>query len=570
MALKPPYPFWASFAIAPLLLHAPISTAQVVPDGTLGAESSTVSFPAPGTTQIDGGARRGGNLFHSFSEFSVPAGATASFDSGADVSNIFSRVTGGNVSHIDGIVRANGVANLFFLNPNGIVFGSNAQLDIGGSFLGATAERLRFAGGATFGTGATGAPLLTANVPVGLQFGDNPGAISVGGPGVQLPSFFDAEAQQAFLNDPAGLRVESGRALALVGGSLAIAGGLLKAPAGRIELGGVGGSATVGLAFVGSGPTLDYEATGRFGNIRISGRSVLTASGEGGGAVRIRGEEIDISGGSNVFASTLGDRDGAEISVRADRLYLRRDASLFSNSFGEGNAGGVSLSARTIDLSDASVSSTTVAASTGDAGTVRFSADEIGLRDRSSASSGSLSEGNAGAVDFSARSIAIESSSVSSSASDAGAGGTVRLFANRIDLRGGSVVSSASNGTGNAGAIALAAGEITSETSIISSNAVGEGDAGTIRIVADEITSETSFISSISNGEGDAGAVTIVATGTVTFSGFGSASTDSGVLSGVRQNGRGNAGSVRVEAQTVELPRRHGLVLREFGRWHLA
>ena len=47
--------------------------AQVIPDGTLGAESSVVTPTnvngLPGDV-IDGGATRGANLFHSFEQFS--------------------------------------------------------------------------------------------------------------------------------------------------------------------------------------------------------------------------------------------------------------------------------------------------------------------------------------------------------------------------------------------------------------------------------------------------------------------------------------------------------------------
>ena len=179
--------FYRRFAIAPPLLFlcgqfsfgqaTPTLLAQVVPDATLNSESTLVSSPMPNAIQIDGGARRGVNLFHSFSELSIPGGGEAFFNNDPSVVNIINRVTGSRVSNINGTLRSNGTANLFLLNPNGIVFGPEARLNIGGSFFATTAESLNFADGRTFGAIAPSHPLLTINAPIGLQFGENPGSI---------------------------------------------------------------------------------------------------------------------------------------------------------------------------------------------------------------------------------------------------------------------------------------------------------------------------------------------------------------------------------------------------------
>ncbi|KAM3102293.1 filamentous hemagglutinin N-terminal domain-containing protein [Phormidesmis sp. 146-12] len=126
--------------------------AQVVPDQTLpvGERSVVTDISSRSqvsgdlNSQINGGAIRETNLFHSFQQFSIPTGGGASFNNPANITNILTRVTGSNVPNIDGLIRANGTANLFLINPNGIVFGANARLELGGSFLASTAEGLKF------------------------------------------------------------------------------------------------------------------------------------------------------------------------------------------------------------------------------------------------------------------------------------------------------------------------------------------------------------------------------------------------------------------------------------------
>jgi filamentous hemagglutinin family protein len=121
--------------------------AQIIPDRSLGSESSVVItdvIKGIDSDRIDGGAIRGSNLFQSFQEFNVREGRGAYFSNPSGIANIFSRVTGGNISQILGTLGVLGNANLYFLNPNGVVFGPNAQLDIKGSFLATTADSFQF------------------------------------------------------------------------------------------------------------------------------------------------------------------------------------------------------------------------------------------------------------------------------------------------------------------------------------------------------------------------------------------------------------------------------------------
>lgn len=98
----------------------PTSTlAQVVPDATLPLNS--IVTPQGDAFIIDGGTQAGGNLFHSFEQFSLPSGSAALFNPNSAIQNILTRVTGGSASSIDGLLQVNGGANLFLLNPNGIL-----------------------------------------------------------------------------------------------------------------------------------------------------------------------------------------------------------------------------------------------------------------------------------------------------------------------------------------------------------------------------------------------------------------------------------------------------------------
>ena len=192
---------------------------------------------------ITGGTEVGSNLFHSFLEFSVPNFGSATFDNSLAIGNIISRVTGANISDIQGLIRANGADNLFLINPNGIIFGPNAALNIGGSFVASTADSIEFLGGGNFSakTPNSGGTLLTMTAPLGLQMGPNPGEIRVRGFGnnrVTDPNNFEIITLPSPPFAPLRpLAVNPGETLALVGGDIVFEGGNVEASQGRIELG---------------------------------------------------------------------------------------------------------------------------------------------------------------------------------------------------------------------------------------------------------------------------------------------------------------------------------------------
>jgi len=160
-----------SFSIAVLTSISPVR-AQIVPDKTLPINSQVSQGNCAGCMTINGGTVQGVNLYHSFQQFSVPTGGAAIFNNGLEIQNILTRVTGNSPSSIDGLIKTNGTANLFFLNPNGISFGPNAQLQIGGSFFASTANSFKLPNGNEYSAvNPTEPPLLTINLTPGVQVG---------------------------------------------------------------------------------------------------------------------------------------------------------------------------------------------------------------------------------------------------------------------------------------------------------------------------------------------------------------------------------------------------------------
>ncbi|MEO0406592.1 MAG: filamentous hemagglutinin N-terminal domain-containing protein [Cyanobacteria bacterium P01_A01_bin.135] len=162
-----------------VVLSSSPAAAQIVPDSTLGAESSQlvingITIDAAAADLIRAGARRGANLFHSFERFSVGSGQRVYFENPVGVERVFGRITGNLRSDILGTLGVAGGADLFLLNPNGILFGPSARLDVAGSFVASTADRFAFVGGGEFNAIAPQESLLSVNVPLGVQFNSQP------------------------------------------------------------------------------------------------------------------------------------------------------------------------------------------------------------------------------------------------------------------------------------------------------------------------------------------------------------------------------------------------------------
>ena len=357
------------FTLFAILTTLPLSQtpAEITFDGTMGpagplAGPNFVIADTDGTTV-------GPNLFHSFSVFNINSTESATFTGPAGLANVIGRVTGGTASSIDGLFRSTVPgADVYFINPAGVIFGQNATLDVQGAFHVSTADELRFADGNVFSASNPAATVLTAAAPAAFGFlGPNPAGIT--------------------LND--GNLQTLGERLALVGGDIIIEGtssGLPVDPinigtaGGRIDLISVSSAGAVPLA----GPADGFSA---YGSILIKD-SHITSSANGSGEIYIRGGAITIDTAS-VISDTV-DADGGDIILKGDSIVARRNAFLF----GGGDSVAPKMRAKTTGA--------------GDGGSIRFEAESVlfpqGYRVDAATSGGT---GSGGDIVISARTVEV-------------------------------------------------------------------------------------------------------------------------------------------------------------------
>jgi filamentous hemagglutinin family protein len=515
------------------LMACPAS-AQVVPDGTVLTEVNTVGQ----SVEIMGGIQRGGNLFHSFEMFSVRNNEIADFQlpTGTTVENIISRVTGDSVSNINGTLKAEGNANLFLINPNGIIFGPNATLDIGGSFLGTTARSMMFADGTIFSaTPPQGVPLLTMSIPVGLQFGLTPGAITNQSSATPVSDISPSGLTTSGL--PVGLQVRPNNTLALVGGNIIFEGGFLHTPQGQIELGSVSSHSLVGLVEMNQGWTLDYDRVDTFQDIRL-GPSVffplssLNASGTGG-AVRLRGRHIALVN-TLIFNVTTGAGDGGDLNVFAtDSVEI--DRSLLSSQVGLGISGD---------------SSPVV---TGSGGDILIETQKFFMRG-GVITSGTLSQGQAGDVTINASELIDISggllipgevptlSSLSAATDGSGAGGVLTISTPQLTIREGAEVVVTSSGSGAAGTLNITSDRLTLDQGLLTAQTEVSNSGNVSLQVSDLLLlRNNSQITARAGGAGNGGNITIDA-GLV----FAIPNQDSNIIANASE---GNGGNITINTQ---------------------
>lgn len=533
------------------VVSTPAMSQSIRSDNSL---STTVETSDNLNFTIDQGDRAGNNLFHSFSEFSVPTTGSATFSNSADITNIITRITGGSASNIDGLIKANGSANLFLINPSGLIFGPNAQLNIGGSLVGSTAESLHFSDSSEFfAVSATPPSQLTISAPTGLQLGAASQSIQVQGAG-----HITLSALPLTVFSPSSLGVNSGNAIALIGSDVLLESGSLSAPAGHIELGGVqGGRVTIDLAQ----KRFDYSAVEQFGNVALLSQSLVNASGafippagaplaasSQGGSVQIRGQQLSVQDNSKVVIQNFGNLAFGSIRIGVEEAVELRESGagntgIFTNNFGQATGGNIDVSAQQLRLfGDADISTDTFG--NGSSGDITIAASESirimpdgeppGFGNIETAS---YQTGTAGNIKISAQQLALsskgasstsESSSIVSQTAGPGSGGNVQVLADSIALTDGGNISAVAFGKGNSGSVVVAANAIevigiaplALLPSLITASAIATGNAGSVNITTQTLrVLDGGRIDSSTVAVGDAGSVIITASERVEVSG---------------------------------------------------
>ena len=553
---------FALAGVSLVLLIAP-SRAQVIPDASLPLPSNvTLEVDATGLEadrlRIEGGTIAGSNLFHSFDRFDLPSNTIAEFitlptdvsldASLSSITNIIARITGGQISTIDGTLSADRAVNLFFIAPAGMIFGENARLDLGGSVYASTADALTFADGTRFEANAAAPPLLTVSAPIGFAFDalESAGDLSREfGAIVARSQGLNPDRNDGFGELP-GLQVSPGQTLALIGRQIDLVGSELQARGGQIALVGIHD----GHVRLSSSGTIEPPTEIRQGgNITLNNNATLNVRAGNDGAIAIAAQDLSLTGGSRLRAGIESDF-GNPMAVSGD----------------------VTIQANTIRLNETSFISNAVnSRAIGTAGDVILNADQITVAEDSFISADTFGEGFAGAVVITADRVEVVDDGTIRGILFPGAigrGGSLRLTADQLVLDRGGWLSTTTGGTGNAGDMFIQ----TESTDILgesdfrfsglfsSVDAAGIGNGGTIALYTQNLNvRDGGRINAETFGQGDAGQIQIVATGSANFDGSSrnffrdESDLPSAASITVRPGAIGNGGSLKLEAQSLNL-----------------
>lgn len=561
--------------------------AQIIPDTTLGNESSALS---PGrivrgspAELIEGGAIRVGNLFHSFLDFNIDSGQRVYFASPDGIESILSRVIGGNVSSLAGTLGVDGTADLFLLNPNGIVFADTATLDIDGSFHATTGAEIALGDGVFSAIQPVQSQLLAVSPSTAFSnyLNDNSGnivsqgnlqpggdlalaanqieinGILAAGNNVSLLATSELEINNSFVTLSANEQADPERTLLFQGQNIAVADSTV--------ITGLSGQGSLGnILFIADGD-VDMRATannrfflGSFVNMDgTAGDLAITAAN-----LRIVDEDPQTDG-VGVFVGAIGidGGSGGDVTIAAQDTILLDGIPISAIAAGQdqvGSAGDIRITATDlIGVNGSGIATATntdvIGADTGDAGNI-----EINLGGRFDFS-GTRRLGNGTITPGS-----ISSEALGDNAS--GKAGSIQIAATELALRAGAFISSGTNGRGQAGDITLNIennvlldGAIPFGPDFLSSglrsSTAGQGDGGEIRLKAGSltITNGANILTATIGGAGDAGDVILGIEDMVQIDGTDPIGAASRITASSARNATGNGGDIRITANNLEV-----------------
>ena len=509
--------------------------AQVVPDGTLKSTVETIQE----LMKIDGGLTEGSNLFHSFEEFNIPEGMEASFENAIEIENIFTRVTGDSASTINGTLSAQGGANLFLMNPNGIVFGQDASINLGGSFIATTADSIQFQDGTEFAAipSENPTPLLTNEIPIGLGFGsdDNSGEITVSGNGNEV----SPPALQATTvgDNKSGLSVDPRNTLSLIGGEINTDGATLTAEDGNIQLGSVG-FGVVNLQYSDDAPVFNFDNVIAYRNINLDNLTVLDASGSAGGNIFLDAANIALADGS---LALIQSQHGSGTSFGNAEVSSRQNNSTASSILDINATDSITLSGSS-EGGSLSSAIRTESVEKGEGADIKIATQQLSLQDGAGIFAVTYGSGSSGNVDIAASNTVellentdldlarngFVTTGIGSVTVNSGNAGSFNLSTNTLNAVDGGTLSTSTFGTGDAGDISIDADFINisgvNETQLIPSSVTSstndEGAAGTINIATSKLSlNNGASMRSSSFSTGNAGNINIDAAESIEVSG---------------------------------------------------
>jgi filamentous hemagglutinin family protein len=499
------------------------SLAQVVPNQTMGSQVMQQNINGIQSSVITGGTVSGNNVFHSFSNFSVPENTGAYFSDNPGLSTIISIVTGPQASYINGILGVIGNDNLFFINSNGIIFGANSRLDLNGSLIISTADEVHFSDGFIFETdGSNTEPILTIGNPVGLVFSNNQGVVQINGNGHNIiaanSGFSPLNAEQMFSQGLFG-----SNNIGIFASEINFNGGILTTTNGGIALGGVK-TGTVGISDINSGYALQFDISNIIsaGDINLNRFAFIGISSLLDSKINIFGRNINLSDNSLIFHQNLGNFSSSIVSLKAtDNINISGDSP---NTPSQPQGG---IWARGI---------ATQSLSPGSGASIQIRASNLRLNENARILSQAFASGKAGDLDLDIdNSIEVLGNSIynptfnigsiigSSSATLAPTGGktgNVRIKSRSILITGGSQISASSAGFSDGGDITINSDFINVVgynpnsllNSLIAATTLGAGNSGNINIFTRQLQlTDGGRIDASTLASGNAGSITIYA-----------------------------------------------------------